>query len=58
MLTKDFPDYGDEFWAMFPHDDDGNVCLDMSEIDPDDFPDLEPDPEIVSRIKDTASTAA
>ena len=43
------PDHGDEFWAMFPHDEDGNVYI--VEIDLGKYADLEPEPEIVAMIE-------
>ena len=39
------PDSGNEFWEMFPHDENGDVVIE--EIDLDKYADLEPDPEIV-----------
>ena len=52
------PECGPGFWAMFPHDEEGNVCLDMSEIDPDDYPGLEPDPRIVELIREKERQAS
>lgn len=49
MLVRDLPDHGEEFWALFPTDEDGNTVIE--EIDLDKYSDLEPNPDIVARIE-------
>ena len=43
------PDHGEAFWAMFPHDEEGNVII--NEIDLDKYESCKPDPEVVAEVE-------